>query len=46
MLIENRINIDLCPGIIDVDFTRENLFSSAMITRSPLFIRGRMVSFQ
>ncbi|MDI5811393.1 phosphopantetheine-binding protein, partial [Salmonella enterica subsp. enterica serovar Anatum] len=27
MLIENRINIDLCPGIIDVDFTRENLFS-------------------
>lgn len=28
MLIENRINIDLCPGIIDVDFTRENLFSA------------------
>lgn len=26
MLIENRINIDLCPGIIEVDFNKENLF--------------------
>lgn len=26
MLIENRINIDLCPGITDVDFTTSNLF--------------------
>ncbi len=26
MLIENRINVDLCPGIAEVDFTRENLF--------------------
>lgn len=26
MLIENRINIELCPGITDVDFTQQNLF--------------------
>ncbi|RLM16661.1 GntR family transcriptional regulator [Gibbsiella quercinecans] len=26
MLIENRINIELCPGITDVDFTQNNLF--------------------
>ncbi|MEL4013788.1 GntR family transcriptional regulator [Dryocola clanedunensis] len=26
MLIENRINIELCPGITEVDFTKENLF--------------------
>ncbi len=26
MLIENRINIALCPGITDVDFNKQNLF--------------------
>ncbi len=26
MLIENRINIELCPGILDVDFNENNLF--------------------
>ncbi|WP_410014828.1 GntR family transcriptional regulator [Sodalis sp. C49] len=26
MLIENRINIELCPGITEVDFNKENLF--------------------
>jgi DNA-binding GntR family transcriptional regulator len=26
MLIENRINISLCPGIVDVDFNKQNLF--------------------
>ncbi|MCT4705574.1 GntR family transcriptional regulator [Enterobacteriaceae bacterium H11S18] len=26
MLIENRINIELCPGITEIDFTKENLF--------------------
>lgn len=26
MLIENRINIELCPGITEVDFNLENLF--------------------
>lgn len=28
MLIENRINIELCPGIIDVDFNNNSLFST------------------
>lgn len=26
MLIENRINIELCPGILEVDFNQQNLF--------------------
>jgi DNA-binding GntR family transcriptional regulator len=26
MLIENRINMNLCPGIIDIDFNGNNLF--------------------
>ncbi|MBA1874240.1 UTRA domain-containing protein, partial [Escherichia coli] len=26
MLIENRINIELCPGIVEIDFNQHNLF--------------------
>ncbi|WP_312665606.1 GntR family transcriptional regulator, partial [Escherichia coli] len=26
MLIENRINIELCPGIAEIDFNQHNLF--------------------
>lgn len=28
MLIENRINLELCPGIVDIDFNQQNLFPS------------------
>lgn len=39
MLIENRINLELCPGILDVDFNENNLFPT--IER----LSGRKISF-
>lgn len=39
MLIENRINVELCPGILEVDFNSNNLFPT--IEK----LSGRKISF-